>query len=97
MKSRLAGVPREKVIYRNSCYIYTKLPAKQQVAMPSFILKVLDMPASTHLSAEDIRQKLKPLYDKKSSSNIIDDVNYVKNDKNVHAVMVLNTRINLRR
>jgi len=65
--------------------------------MPSFILKVLEMPAANLKTAEDIRVKLKPLYDKKSPYHVMDDISYVRADKNVHATLLFNTRLNSRR
>ena len=61
--------------------------------MPSFILKTLDFPSNP----DDIRSKLKPLYDKKSNRLIQDELSHVKSDKNFHVIMMLNTRENYRR
>ena len=54
----------EKLCYASGPYLYTRMPSKSQLIMPSFILKLVDFPGS-YGDSNDVRRLLKPLYDKK--------------------------------
>lgn len=69
------------------------MPARRQIVMPSFILKLVDHPKSP----ADAAAKLAPLYDKKSTPAIKREYDHVTRDKPFHGVLTYNTRENYRR
>ena len=51
--------------------------------MPSFVLKLVDFPTTPN----DVKSKLKPLFDKRSYEFIQKEIDHVTSDKNMHASM----------
>jgi hypothetical protein len=58
-------------------YLYTRLPPIRTVPMPAFYLKVIALPPSV----EEVRSKLKPLYDKKDVRAVNSEFEHVRQDK----------------
>lgn len=58
-------------------YLYTRLPPIRTVPMPAFFLKVIALPPSV----EEVRSKLKPLYDKKDVRAVKAELDHVRQDK----------------
>jgi hypothetical protein len=58
-------------------YLYTRLPPIRTVPMPAFYLKVIALPPCV----EEVRSKLKPLYDKKDVRAVKAELDHVRQDK----------------
>ncbi|TNV77379.1 hypothetical protein FGO68_gene14843 [Halteria grandinella] len=82
---------------RGMSHIYMRMPSRQQLTMPSFILKVVDFPSPGIQGVQQVQAKLGPLYQHKHPNIIQQELDHVTTDKNLHVTILMNTRENVRR
>ena len=73
--------------------IYKRYPPNKVINMASFQLRAIPFPTS----ANDVLFHLEKYYQKIPIRIIEEEIEYVKQDKNVHVLLTLNTRVNYRR